>query len=140
MTRAIENVGFVHRDVLEKISAEIVDAHCHAIGFVDSCSRLSNVHFIKTKVVLLNQFKHESVDVRKPRFLVFERDGGYISNDVKLFCRKQGIRFENSGPYTIQKTGNVWKIWETSVAMATCFLENVRSDKKYWTYDLNMSF
>ena len=39
----------VHTDVLRKISPEAVDAHCYAIGFVDSFSRFSKVYFLKTR-------------------------------------------------------------------------------------------
>ena len=72
--------------------------------------------------------------------MVSDGGGEYISNEFKSYCRKQGIRFENSAPYTPQENAKIERIGGTSVAMSRCFLDNACLDKKYWTYTLNMAF
>ena len=59
-------------------------------------------------------------------------DGGgqFISKEFRRYGRNQGIRFENSAPYTPQENGKIKRIWGTSVAMARCFLDNACLDKK----------
>ena len=140
MTRAKEILYIVHTEVLGKISPEAVDGHCYAIGFVDSFSRFSKVYFMKTRDEVLDKFKQFCADVGKPVTLFSDGGGENISNEFKRYCRNQGIRSENSAPYTPQENGKIERIWGTSVAMARCFLDNACLEKKYWTHALNMGF
>ena len=140
MTRAKETLHIVHTDVLGKTSPEAVDGHCYAIRFVESFSRFSKVYFMKTRDKVSDKFKQFCADVGKPGTLVSNGGGEYISNEFKRYCGNQGIRFENSAPYTPQENGKIERIWGNSVAMARCFLDNACLDKKYWTYALNMAF
>ena len=133
-------MDIVLTDVLGKIFPDAVDGHCYAIGFVDSFSRSSKVYFMKTRDEVLDKFKQFCADVRKPGTLVSDRGGEYISNEFKRYFRNQGIRFEDSAPYTPQENGKIERILGISVAMARCFLDNACLDKKYWTYALNMAF
>ena len=59
----------------------------------------------------MDRFKQFSADVGKPGTLVSDGAGEYISNEFKRFCRNQGIRFENSAPYTPQENGKIERIW-----------------------------
>ena len=95
---------------------------------------------MKTRDEVLDKFKQFCVDVGKPGTLVSDGGREYISKEFKRYCRNQGIRFENSVPYTPQEIGKIERIWGTSVAMARFFLNNACLDKKYWTYALNLAF
>ena len=117
MTRAKETLDIVHTDVLGKISPEGVDGHCYAIGFVDSFSRFSKVYFMKTRDEVLDKFKQFCADIGKPGTLVWDGGGEYISNEFKRYCRNQGIRFENSAPYTPQENGK----FETILRNFSCY-------------------
>ena len=95
---------------------------------------------MKTRDEVSDKFKQFCADVGKPGTLVSDGGGEYISNEFKRYCRKQGIRFENPVPYTLQENAKLERIWEASDAMARCFLDNACLDKKYWTYTLNLAF
>ena len=110
MTRAKEILNILHTDVLGKISPEAVDGHCYAIGFVDTFNRFSNIYFIKTRDEVLDNFKQFCADVGKPGTLVSDGGGEYISEEFKRYCRNQGIRFENSAPYTPHENGKIERI------------------------------
>ena len=129
MTRAKETLDIVHTDVLRKISPEAVDGHCYAIGFVDSFSRFSKVYFMKTRDGVLDNFEQFCAYVGKPGTLVSDGGGEYISDEFKRYCRNQGIRFENSAPYTPQENGKIEKTWGISVAMALCFSQRLIEKK-----------
>ena len=84
---------------------------------------------MKTRDKVLDKFKQFRAAVRKPGTLVSDGGGEYISNVFKHYCRNQGVRFENSAPYTPEENGKVEKNWGISVAMVRCFLDNACMDK-----------
>ena len=140
MTRAKEISDLVHTDLLGKMSRETVEGHCYAIGFVDSFSRFSKVYFMKTRDEVLDKLKQFCADVGKQGTLVSDGCGEYISNEFKRYCRKQGIRLENSAPYTPQEKGKIERIWGKSLAMARRFLPNACMDKKILDVCLELGF
>ena len=58
---------------------------------------------MKTRDEVLDKFKQFCAEVGKRRPLVYDGGGEYISKEFKRYCKNQGIRFENSAPYTPQK-------------------------------------
>ena len=65
---------------------------------------------MKTRDEVLDKLKQFCADVGKPGTLVSDGGGEYISNEFKRYYRNQGIRFENSAPYTPQN-GKIERIW-----------------------------
>ena len=113
MTRAKEILDIVHADFLGQISSEAVDDHFYAIGFVDSFSRFSKVYFMKTGDEVFDKFKQFCAHIGKPgTLLVSDGSEEYLSNEFKRYCRKRGIRFENSAPYTSQENGKLKEFGE----------------------------
>ena len=118
-------------------------------------TRLSTIRILMS-LALSNDYQLKQMDIKtaylnapieedvvifgKPGTLVSDGGGEYITNGFRRCCRNQGIRFENSAPYTPQEKGKIERIWGTSVAMACCLLDNACLDKKNWTHALNMTF
>ena len=88
------------------------------------------ISMLRLKKMWLNNLEEDVVIFGKPGTLVSDGGGEYITNGFRRCCRNQGIRFENSAPYTPQENGKIERILGTSVAMACCLLDNARLDKK----------
>lgn len=68
-------------------------------------------------------------------------DGGkeFVNKTVVGFCRKNGIRFEKTAPYSSNQNGIVERANRTIEDMTRCMLHDSNLDNSYWSYAAKMA-
>jgi len=108
-TRLLE---LVHLDISGKVQPSI-DGYIYTVAFLDDFTAKSDVKPLEKKSELfkaLTEYKATSENQLQEygyRLTNIRLDGAgeNLSNDVKFFCQKQGIRIEPSPPYAPQING-----------------------------------
>ena len=96
--RANNALDIVHVDISRPPVS--VDNHRYAISFVDSFSRFSKGHFMKTRDECLQYFQQFCADLGTPQTLVNDGAKEFSSSQFSRFCRENKVRLQNSAPYT----------------------------------------
>lgn len=75
-----------------------------------------------------------------------DNGGEYISNDLKMFCRKNGIRVDYTIPFTPQQNGKAERMNRSLVGRGRAMIFDSGLPKKFWgeaiqtaTYIINRS-
>lgn len=150
-TRSKRILEIVHSDVCGPISPTSIDDNKYFVTFIDDFSNFTIVYLIKTKDEVFNCFK-EYIQMAQSMFntklakLRCDNGGEYVSQDLRKFCKENGIILDYTIPYTPQLNGKAERMNRTLVEKARCLLSDAGMPKEFWgeaircsTYLLNRS-
>ena len=135
----------VHTDVLGPIEVKSLGGAEYAVMFTDDATRWRMVYFMKRKSDVLDCMKQYVLDIsglmRGQRVKGFDlksdNGGEYTSEDVKIWCKENGIKQTYTGPYCPQQNGVAERSWRTVVDMARCLRLESGLPKYMWAEAVN---
>ena len=148
-SRAKYPLDFVSTDVCGPIEPVSSDGFKYVISFIDNYSGYIFVYFIKQKSDATNclvKFLADVSPLGKVNCLLdissdlsvkkLRSDGGgeYMGNDFKQVLLKNGIKHEQSAPYSPHQNGIAERGWRTLFEMGRCLLIGSSLTKVLWPY------
>ena len=120
-------LDLIHSDVVGPIPTTSSNGCRYFHTFIDDCSRLSWIYFMKQKSKvfgILNFFKAmvENSFRKNIKSIRSDKGGEYIKRDFQHYCELEGIRMEHSVPYKPQQNGVAERKNRSLKEMATCLL------------------
>ena len=115
----------IHSVVCGPMSVNSMGGSHYFVTFIDDFSRFSHVYIIKHRSKVLEKFK-EFVELTENligygvKALRSDNEGEYESNDFIRYCKKKGIKRDDTIPYTPQQNG-------VAECMNRTIMETVRS-------------
>src|SRR5205823_689850 len=96
-------LDIIHVDLTGPVKPLSRDGHAFAIMFTDYDTKKIDIYFQKRKTAteVLKKFKEYNADTAiVGRAKIYRADNGPEFNLAKEWCRENGIKFENTVPYT----------------------------------------
>src|ERR1700678_3781833 len=137
-TRAEHPVELIHTDVCGPFPSNR-EGFRYFISFIDDCTRLATVYFMKKKSEAIDMFLHYQAWAEKQtgnKIKALRSDGGgeYDSGQFKRVLQQQGILRQVSAPYSQQQNGVSERWNRTVVESARTMLTQARlTTADYWT-------
>ena len=152
-SRATRPLEFVCSDVCGPITPVAIDGFQYVVTFVDTYSGFIFPYFCKVKsdvTKCLEKFLADvspvgkvkslhdisDVDVKQLRS---DNGGEYMGNEFKQVLVKNGIKHEQSAPYSPHQNGIAERQWRTLFSTVRCLLIGSGLPSKLWTYALMAS-
>ncbi|KAE9006901.1 hypothetical protein PR001_g17096, partial [Phytophthora rubi] len=137
-------LDLIHSDVMGPMQTKTPGDCMYAVTFVDDFSGHVTVYFMKKNAEVLEKFKMlkanmENATGRKIKRLRSDNGEENTGRLFKEYLPKQGIRHEQTVPYTPQRKGLAERINRSLVEMARCMLYHEGIDKKWWAEAVNTS-
>ncbi|KAI5334598.1 hypothetical protein L3X38_024731 [Prunus dulcis] len=114
------------------------------LTFIDDCTRMCWVYFLRHKSEALTVFKKFKATVElqsgfKLKKLRSDRGGEYTSLEFDSFCEDVGIERQLTTPYTPQQNGVAERKNRTIVEMAKCLMLEKKIPFDFWAEAVNIS-
>lgn len=125
--RASTFLELVHTDICDPIQAITKARNKYFLTFIDDCSRMCWVYFLRYKSEVLNVFKRFKATVElqsghKLKKLRSDRGGKYTSMKLNKFCEDLSMERQLITPYAPQQNGVAEIKNMTIVEMAKCLM------------------
>lgn len=135
--RANKPLEVVHTDVCGPISPTTWDGFRYFVTFLDDYTHMVVVYLLKNKFEVFEKFKeyhayarhHFGVNILNLRL---DNGGEYTSNEMRNFCKDQGIRMKFIVPYNPEMNGKAERLNRTLVEKARTLLIDSELPKDMW--------
>ena len=140
--RSAELLNIVHTDVCGPMESASLGGSRYFIIFVDDCSRMTYIYFMKNKSEAFRHFKDYKAKVenllgKKIKILRSDNGGEFCNNEFDVFLRTAGIIHQKSNPYTPEQNGLSERMNRTVVEKARCLLFEAGLEKRFWAEAAN---
>jgi len=107
------------------------------VSFIDDFSRNTWIYFLKKKFEVFNRFKEfkalvENHTEKKIKVLRTDDSGEFCSKEFEVFCKKCGIAWQRTTPYTPEKNGVAERMNKTLMERARSMLSGVGLGQEFW--------
>jgi len=107
--RKTEPGELTHIDLWGKYSITSINGNNYYILFVDDAERFSTTEFLKQKGEAPQKVKeyltHLRTQDKKPKAICVDRGKEFVNDDLKTWCREQGIEIHMTTPYSPSQNG-----------------------------------
>ena len=108
--RANKILELVHSDVFGPMSAPSLGNSVYYVSFIDDFSRNTWIYFLRNKFEVFDIFKEfkalvENQTEKKIKALMIDNGGEFCKTEFEEFCKKCGIAWQKTTPYTPQQNG-----------------------------------
>lgn len=112
------------------------------IIFVDDCSRMTQVYFLKGKDEALQSFidyKARVENLLSKRIKTLRSDNGteFCNRKFQEYLKKSGINHQRTNPYTAEQNGLCERMNRTIIEKARCLLFDAKLGKEFWAEAVN---
>ena len=140
--RASEKLQLIHTDVCGPMPEESLNGSKYLITFIDDCTRMCWVYFMKTKAEvneIFFRFKREVEKESGCNIKTIRSDNGreYTSGNFRAICDDAGIKHQLTVTYTPQQNGVSERKNRSIMEMARCMLHEKELPKKFWAEAAN---
>ena len=139
--RKTEPGDLTHIDVWGKYSVASIHGNKYYILFVDNSEKFSTTEFIKQKGEAGQKVKeylmYLKTQDKKPKAIRVDGGKEFINNDLKTWCREQGIEIQMTTPYSPSQGGVAKRMNCTIVEPARAMLRGL--PEFLWEYAINHS-
>ena len=106
------------------------------VSFIDDFSRNTWIYFLKKKSEVFDRFKEfkalvESQTKKKINVLRIDNNGVFYSKEIKEFCKKCGIAWQKTTPYTPHQNGVAERMNKTLMERARSMLSGARLGQEF---------
>lgn len=127
----------VHTDICGPMEHVSIGGSRYFLLFVDDCSRMVFVYFLKHKNEALKRFKEFKAQVEnqtKKTIKVLRSDNGleYCNKEFDNYLKGAGVIHQKTNPYTPQQNGLCERFNRTIVEKARCLLFDANLGKEFW--------
>jgi len=117
----------VHSDVFGPVKVPSQGTSVYYVSFIDDFSRNTWIYFLKKKFEVFDKFKEfkalvENQTEKKIKVLRTDNGGEFCSKEFEEFCKKCGIAWQKTTPYTPQQNGVTERMNETLMERARSML------------------
>jgi len=137
--RKTEPGELTHIDVWGKCSVTSINGNKYYILFVDDSEKFSTTEFLKQKGEAGQKVKEYLTNLKtqdkKPKAICVDRGKEFINDDLKTWCREQGIEIQMTAPYSPSQNGVAEQMNCTIVEPAQAMLRGL--PKFLWEYAIN---
>ena len=149
--RVKQILELVHSDVFGPVKVPSLGKSMYYVLFIDDFSSNTWIYFLKKKSKVFDRLKECKALVEnqtKKRIKVLRTDNGgeFCSKEFEEFCKKCGIAWQKTTPYTPQQNGVTERMNETLMERARSILSGVGLGQEFWVeavdttcYLVNMS-
>ncbi|CAG4978543.1 unnamed protein product [Colias eurytheme] len=135
--RSSDLLDIVHTDICGPMENVSIGGSRYFLLFVDDCSRMVFVYFLKHKNEALKCFKEFKAQVEnqtKKTIKVLRSDNGleYCNKEFDNYLKGAGIIHQKTNPYTPQQNGLCERFNRTIVEKARCLLFDANLGKEFW--------
>ncbi|CAL2265939.1 unnamed protein product [Prunus armeniaca] len=143
-TRALTPLELIHSDICGPMQTVTKAGNRFFLTFIDDCTRMCWVYFLRHKSEALTVFKKFKATVElqsgyKLKKLRSDRGGEYTSVEFDSFCEDVGIERQLTTPYTPQQNGVAERKNRTIVEMAKCLMLEKKIPFDFWAEAVNIS-
>ncbi|KAI5329472.1 hypothetical protein L3X38_028869 [Prunus dulcis] len=144
ISRASTPLELIHSDICGPMQTVTKAGNRFFLTFIDDCTRMCWVYFLRHKSEALCVFKKFKATVElqsgyKLKKLRSDRGGEYTSVEFERFCDNAGIERQLTTPYTPQQNGVVERKNRTIVEMAKRLLLEKKIPLDFWAEAVNIS-
>lgn len=112
------------------------------ILFVDDCSRMTCIYFLKNKNEAFKFFQQykamaENQTGKKIKFLRSDNGLEFCNKEFDEYLNGNGIIHQKTNPYTPEQNGLCERMNRTVVEKARCLLFDAKLDRKFWAEAAN---
>jgi len=121
----------VHGNVFGPVKVPSLGKSMYYVSFIDDFSRNTWIYFLKKKSEVFDRFKEFKVLVenqteKKIKVLRTANGGEFCSKEFEECCKKCGIAWQKTTPYTPQQNGVAERMNKTLMERARSMLNGVR--------------
>lgn len=140
--KADKNMELIHCDLAGPMSIPSREGSKYAISFVDDCSGVVFVYFLKNKndaTEATKKFLADTATYGKIKRFRCDNGGEFTSNEFKKMLVENQIKQEFSAPYSPHQNGTAERMWRTLFEMARCLLFQANLPKVMWNYAIRVA-
>nr|XP_028952455.1 uncharacterized protein LOC114822291 [Malus domestica] len=143
-TRASLPLELIHSDICGPMQTTTTAGNRYFLTFIDDCTRMCWIYFLRHKSEVLNVFKRFKATVElqseyKLKKLRSDRGGEYTSMEFNRFVEDVGLERQLTTPYTPQQNGVAERKNRTIVEMAKCLMLEKKVPLEFWAEAVNTS-
>ncbi|KAI5314901.1 hypothetical protein L3X38_044077 [Prunus dulcis] len=144
ISRASTPLELIHSDICGPMQTVTKAGNRFFLTFIDDCTRMCWVYFLRHKSEALCVFKKFKATVElqsgyKLKQSRSDRGGEYTSVEFERFCDNAGIERQLTTSYTPQQNGVAERKNRTIVEMAKCLLLEKKIPLDFWAEAVNTS-
>ncbi|CAL2227983.1 unnamed protein product [Prunus armeniaca] len=141
-SRATTPLELVHTDVCGPMQTVIEARNRYFLIFIDDCTRMCWIYFLRYKSEVFNVFKKFKATVEfqsgyKLKKLRSDRGGEYTSNEFNRFCDEMGMERQLTVAYSPQQNGVAERKNRTIVEMAKSMMFEKSIPLEFWAEAVN---
>jgi transposase InsO family protein len=130
-------LDYVHTDLWGSSRKHSLGGCRYMLTIIDDYFRRVFPYFLKHKSDAFDAFKAWKVMIEKQtkkKVKILNTDNGmkFCSNELKLFCKKEGIVRHHIIPHTPQRNGVVERMNKTIISKACCMMSNTSMGRQFW--------
>ena len=127
----------VHSDVFGPMKVPSLSKSMYDVSFIYDFSRNTWIYFLKNKFEVFDRIKEfkalvENMIEKKIKVLRTDNGEEFCSKEFEEFCRKCGIAWQKTNPYTPEQNGVVERMNKMLMERARSMLSGVRLGHKFW--------
>eukprot|EP00253_Pinus_taeda_P026055 PITA_26055 len=135
--RAKQILELVHSNVFGPVKVPSLGNSVYYVSFIDDFSRNTWMYFLKKKSEVFDRFKEfkglvENQTEKKIKVLRTDNGGEFCSKEFEEFCKKCGISWQKTTPYTPHQNGVVERMNKTLMERARSMLSGARLGQEFW--------
>lgn len=135
-------MGVIHCDICGPMENISLGGSRYFIIFVDDCSRMTQVYFLKGKHEALQSFidyKARVENLLSKRIKTLRSDNGteFCNRKFQEYLKKSGINHQRTNPYTAEQNGLCERMNRTIIEKARCLLFDAKLGKEFWAEAVN---
>ena len=135
--RAKQILELVHSDVFRPMKVPSLGKSVCYVSFIDDFSRNTWIYFLKKKSKVFDRFKEfkalvENQTKKKIQVLRTDNGGEFFSKEFEELCKKCGIAWQKTTPYTPQQNGVAERMNKTLMERARNMLSGVELGHEFW--------
>ena len=127
----------VHNDVFGPVKVPSLGKSVYYVSFIDDFSRNKWIYFLKKKSEVFDRFKEfkalvENQTEKKIKVLRIDNGGEFCSKEFEEFCKKCGIAWQKTTPYTPQQNAVAERMNKTLMERVRSMLNGVGLGQEFW--------
>ena len=127
----------LHSDVFRPMSVSSLAKSMYYVSFIDDFSRNTWIYFLKKKSEVFDRFKEfkalvENQTEKKIKVLRTNNGGEFCRKEFEEFCKKCGIAWQKTTPYTPQQNGVAERMNKTLMERARSMLSGAGLGQEFW--------
>lgn len=135
--RSQEACHRIHSDLCGPMEVSSLNGSRYFLLFVDDCTRMTFIYFLKQKSEIFNRFKEfkaviENQQGKKIKILHTDNGTEYCNNKFSNYLKSAGIIHQRTNSYTPEQNGVSERGNRTVVEKAKCLLYDAKLDKRFW--------